>query len=105
MKQFLLALALAMMIFPTVAFAQNSDRQITGRVTDDKGAALSGVTVQVKGTTLTTSTTADGNFSIGVPDTATTLVFSYVGMVTTEINVSGRTTVDVVQLTSSAQTL
>src|SRR5687767_2912847 len=105
MKQILLALALAIMIFPTVAFAQNSDRQITGKVTDDKGTALSGVTVQVKGTTLTTSTTTDGNFSIAVPDTANTLVFSYVGMVTTEINVSGRTTVDVVQLTSSAQTL
>ena len=105
MKQILLALALAIMIFPTVAFAQNSDRQITGKVTDDKGTALAGVTVQVKGTTLTTSTTTDGNFSIAVPDTANTLVFSYVGMVTTEINVSGRTTVDVVQLTSSAQTL
>lgn len=67
---------------------------VKGKVTDDKGSPLSGVSVSVKGTTTGTVTDASGNYSISVPDDAV-LVFSYVGYINAEIRVAGRTSVDV----------
>lgn len=58
-------------------FAQN--RIVTGKVLDEKGAALVGVTVSVKGGTAKTTTGNNGSFSISVPTTAKTLEFTYVG--------------------------
>ena len=70
--------------------------QVTGVVTDDTGEALIGVNILVKGTSNGTTSDLDGSFSINLPDDANTLVFSYTGFETTEINVDGRTTVDVI---------
>ncbi|SEW55183.1 TonB-linked outer membrane protein, SusC/RagA family [Chitinophaga arvensicola] len=51
---------------------------IKGRVTDEAGNALIGVTVLVKGTTQGAKTDADGRFSLEVPENAT-VEFTYVG--------------------------
>ncbi|MBD2724154.1 SusC/RagA family TonB-linked outer membrane protein [Hymenobacter armeniacus] len=60
-------------------------RTISGRVTDQKtGDGLPGVTVLLKGTTNGVSTNADGAFSLSVPESGGTLVFSSVGMTTQE---------------------
>nr|WP_214448810.1 TonB-dependent receptor [Flavihumibacter rivuli] len=64
----------------TVMTVQAQTRQITGKVTDQKdGGPLSGATITVKGTTISTITQADGSFSLSVPENATTLVISSVG--------------------------
>lgn len=61
------------------------DRTITGRVTDQAtGQGLPGVTVLAKGTTLGTATNVDGNFTLSVPATTTTLAFSFIGYTSTE---------------------
>jgi TonB-linked SusC/RagA family outer membrane protein len=58
---------------------------VTGRVVDEKGAPLPGVTVLIKGTAVGTSTNPDGEFTIAnVPDGAT-LVLSFVGYKTQEV--------------------
>lgn len=75
-------------------YAQNT---VTGTVNDDAGEALPGVSVLVKGTTVGTMTLADGTYSIDVPDGSNTLVFSYIGMETQEVVISG----DVVDVTLS----
>lgn len=75
---------------------------VSGRITDDKGEGLPGVTVLVKGTTTGTSTGADGAFSLDVPDGAT-LVISSVGFVTQEVAVAGRTTINVTLATDNQQ--
>ena len=66
---------------------------VTGVVTDDKGEPLPGVTVAVKGTTTGTTTGVDGSFSLTVPDGQEngTLVISFVGYVTQELPLAGRT--------------
>jgi TonB-linked SusC/RagA family outer membrane protein len=51
---------------------------------------IPGVTVQVKGTTIGTTTDANGKYSITVPDNATTLIFSYIGMKKIEVDIAGR---------------
>ncbi len=69
------------------AFAQKT---ITGTVTSaDDGNPLPGVSVVVKGTTIGTITDVDGKYTLsGVPEDATTLVFSFVGYKTVEVPIT-----------------
>jgi len=71
------------------------DIRITGKVTGQNGEPLPGVSVTAKGTSVGTQTDAAGDFSLSVPDAATTLVFSYVGYQSQEVPIRGRTTVNV----------
>jgi len=79
-------------LFATIVQAQN--KTVTGRVVDEKGGAVSGVSVSVKGSRTGTTTGATGNFSINVSDAAV-LTFSSVGFETTEVAVAGKTSVEV----------
>jgi TonB-linked SusC/RagA family outer membrane protein len=69
---------------------------ITGTVISGvKGEGpIPGVTVQVKGTTIGTSTDANGKYSITVPSDATTLIFSYIGMKKQEVEIGNRAVID-----------
>ncbi len=73
-----------------------SDIIITGKVMDDKGAPLSGVSVTVKGTTTGAITDESGNYTLRIGDniTATTLVFSSVGFTSKEEVINGRRTIN-----------
>lgn len=71
-------------------------RDVKGKVTDESGAVLPGVSVVIKSTTLGTTSDSDGNYVISVPDGPATLVFSFVGFGTKELTVQpGTTTLDV----------
>jgi len=58
--------------------------------------AIPGVTVTVKGTTVGAITDVNGKYSITAPQSATTLVFSYIGMKKQEVVIGGRKVLDVV---------
>ena len=67
-----------------------------GKVTDVNQNPLPGVTVMIKGTTTGTVTSNDGEYSFSnVPENGI-LVFSFIGMHTQEIEIQGRTAIDVV---------
>ena len=89
----------AVLLFATALFGQNS-RKITGLVKDETGDPLPGATVTVKGQSQKIYALADidGNYSITVPGLTekTVLVFSYLGMKPSEIQVGNRTKIDVV---------
>src|SRR5690349_20965327 len=70
---------------PTTLRAALPVIDIRGKVTDDKGEPLPGVTVVVKGTSNGTATGADGTFTLNLPEAAGTLVFSYIGYATREV--------------------
>jgi TonB-linked SusC/RagA family outer membrane protein len=76
---------------------------VTGKVTDSKGAPLAGISVKVEGSNLGTSTNADGSFSLAIPNSTVTLVFSGVGFSSKSIHVaSGQfVSVDLVQTNTS----
>ncbi|MCV9385189.1 SusC/RagA family TonB-linked outer membrane protein [Reichenbachiella ulvae] len=77
------------------ANAASADVTVSGTITDQTdGSPLPGVNVLVKGTSTGTVSDLDGNYSINV-DEAGTLVFSFIGYVTTEVQVAGRSTIDV----------
>ena len=64
-------------------------RVISGTVKDPTGETIISASVVVKGTTIGTVTDFDGNYTLDVPDDATVLVFSYIGMQTQELTISG----------------
>lgn len=69
--------------------AWSQTKTITGVVKDATGEPIIGASVLVKGTTIGTVTNFDGAYNLAVPQTAKTLVISYVGMETQEITISG----------------
>ncbi len=69
---------------------------VQGRVTNEKGEPLSGVSVIVKGTTIGTSTAQNGTYIIEVPATNSILVFSAIGFVSEEVAIEGRKEISVV---------
>jgi len=71
-------------------------KAVTGKVTDQSGGSLPGVSVVLKGTSTGTITDANGNYSISnIPENAT-LLFSFVGMKLQEVAVGSKSTIDVV---------
>lgn len=65
-----------------------ADVVVSGKVTDEKGAGLPGVSVVVKGTTLGTTTDNEGKFRITAPNPQAVLVFSFVGFERQEVPVN-----------------
>ena len=64
---------------------------LKGKVVDQKGMPLPGVTVQIKGTSLGVATDVNGNWHLDVPATdGITIVFSFVGMKTQEVTYTGQ---------------
>ena len=76
---------------------------ISGRVVDEQGVGIPGVTVLVKGTSTGTQTDVEGRYSLEVPADAT-LIFSFVGYKTQEAVVGGRSSIEV-RLATDAQGL
>ncbi len=73
-------------------------RSVSGKVTDERGGSLPGVSVVVKGTVTGVITDNDGNYTLGnIPENAT-LVFSFVGMKTQEVSVGARNTINIVMI-------
>jgi len=71
-------------------------KEVSGTVKDKNGEPVPGVSVVVKGTTTGTITANDGIFRLNVPEDAKTLVFSFVGMKTQEVTITGETTFNIV---------
>lgn len=76
---------------------------VKGQVVDASGGGLPGVSIKVKGSNIGTSTDASGNYSFNFPANSV-LVFSYIGFVTQEIPMNGRSTINVT-LADDAQSL
>lgn len=78
-----------------IVIAVEQPRAISGRVTDSSGQALPGVTVAIKGKTTGTITDSNGNYALANVPADAILQFSFVGMKTMEILISGKTMIDV----------
>lgn len=81
--------------FVAVSFGAYAQKTVSGKVIDEGGLALPGVSVVVKGTTIGTVTGNDGTFSLTNVNSDATLLFSFVGMTPQEIVVGNQTTFDV----------
>ncbi|MBI1342216.1 MAG: SusC/RagA family TonB-linked outer membrane protein [Terrimonas sp.] len=84
--------AILMMSIVNVAFAQNIT--VKGKVTNSNGDPVDGVSVMVKGETAGTTTNSSGDFVINAPSKGT-LVFTAVNLLSQEIPVNGRSTINI----------
>lgn len=74
---------------------KNQQIKLSGQILDDNGLPLPGASIQVKGTTTGVISDFDGNFELVLPEDANTIVVSYIGFKTQEVDVTGKTTITV----------
>src|SRR5690349_7158035 len=80
------------------------ERAVTGVVTSQEDAsAIPGVNVVLKGTANGAVTDASGRYRISVPENGGVLVFTFIGLKTQEVDVAGRSTIDVLMETDAQQ--
>jgi TonB-linked SusC/RagA family outer membrane protein len=96
MKKFLFLSIAFVIICVSSLFAQTKVVTGTVRSSVESEGPIAGVSVYVKGTTTGIITGIDGKYSLSIPQNATILVFSFVGMKTQEVGISGRNIIDVV---------
>ena len=87
-----LSLVFALFLF-VVGFTM-AQRSVMGTLTDNSGEALIGANILVKGTTVGTVTDIDGKYTITVPEGSNTLVFSYTGFETQEVELGASNVLD-----------
>lgn len=94
MKQLATSLLAALCLLTTLVSAQTT---LTGTVVDTKGETLIGVTIRLKdNATVGTITDEDGKYSLVVPASSGSLIFTYVGYREMEVNISeGKTTYNI----------
>ena len=92
-----------LVLLPLLSQAQ-ANRTISGKVTDESGSGLPGVSIIVSGTSTGTSSGADGGFTLDVPAATTRLSFSFVGYSAQQVDITGKTSVSV-SMKNDAQAL
>ena len=86
--------------FTPIATFSLVDVSISGRIVDEKGDAIPGVTVVLKGTTVGTTSDANGNYTLTIPDSQQngSLLFSFIGYATKEVRIGNQTVLNVTLL-------
>src|SRR5690606_19821932 len=74
--------------------SQLAEVKVSGTVLDSGGSPIPGVTVSVLGTTIGTATDLNGAYALSVPEGAT-LVFSFIGFETQNVEVGDRSVIDI----------
>ncbi|WP_170179825.1 SusC/RagA family TonB-linked outer membrane protein [Flavivirga rizhaonensis] len=75
--------------------SSNIQKSISGTIKDTNGIPLAGANIVVKGTNNGAQADFDGNYTISNVEDNATLVVSYIGYVTQEVSVNGRSTIDI----------
>lgn len=84
---------LCLVFYASTAFSQATT--VKGKVVDDQNNPLFGVTILLKGSKSGTSSDANGNFSLSLPNPNGTLVISFVGFTNQEVPVNKRNSIDI----------
>jgi TonB-linked SusC/RagA family outer membrane protein len=94
MKRLLLLSSMLLLFASGTALAQ--ERTVSGRVTSSEdGSPIPGVNVLLKGTTIGTATDADGRYAISVPASGGSLIFTFIGLQSREVQIGERSSIDI----------
>ncbi len=80
---------------PLLSESQQQKHRVQGKVSDEKGNPLPGVSVVVKGTTLGVATDVNGAYSLEFEGSDAVLVYSFIGFNSQEVNVAGRSQINI----------
>jgi len=94
---------LAPVLFILLAFRSVKSHTVTGKVVDETGSTIAGVSIRVKGTNTGVSSDMNGSFRITAPGSNSTLVFSAAGYETVEVKINGRTNITITLKAASQQ--
>ncbi|GAB3700105.1 TonB-dependent receptor [Spirosoma flavus] len=75
--------------------------RVTGKVIDDQGQGLPGVSIVVKGTTTGTVSSADGTYGLNVPNKTATLIYSFIGYTSQEVPINNRDAINITLATDN----
>lgn len=93
LRSTVITLGMLLFGFASVGLAQNT---VSGVVTDaESGETLPGVNILVEGTSEGTSTNAEGEYTINIPDGGEQLVFTFVGYDEQRVDINGRSEINV----------
>ena len=97
MKKFLLfSFLLVLVLGYERSLAQEQERGVSGKVTSaDEQQPLPGVNVILKGTTIGTVTDVEGRYSLNIPEGNATLVFTFIGLESREVQVGSQSIIDI----------
>jgi len=99
MRKHLLILFISLITVCTTVAQVNAQTRVTGKILDSQTKEpLIGASVLVKGTSVATSASLNGTFKITVPAGGTTLVISYVGYITKEVEINGKTDLGTIEV-------
>ncbi len=91
--------------FCAIASVFAQERSVSGTITSiEDGASIPGVNVVLKGTTTGTTSDLDGNYRLTVPEEGGVLIYSFIGLVSQEVEIGSRSVIDVA-MTSDVQEL
>ncbi len=96
-------LSMSMILLTSFAWLQAQNRTVSGKVSEQYGAALPGVNVFMKGSTIGTITDIEGNYKLDIPSDAEVLIFSFIGYTTQEEAINGRSIIDVSMSTNVSE--
>jgi TonB-linked SusC/RagA family outer membrane protein len=74
---------------------QTNEFSVKGMITDEKGLGLPGVTIKLKGSSTTVISSNNGSYSFTAPEGNGILVFSYIGYISQEVSINGKSTINV----------
>jgi len=88
-------------LLSSALMAEDQQKSVTGRITDNTGVALPGVNILEKGTINGVISDVDGEFTLNVASANSVLVFSFVGYTSQEVTVGTQTTINITLLESA----
>src|SRR6188768_1733235 len=90
------SLFIAITLFHSEAYSQNSPLRVSGQVTDvSSGETLVGATVKVQGGDNSATVDGTGKFSIGVPSASSVLVVTFTGYTEQQVPLEGKTVLNI----------
>ena len=99
---FVSSLFMLLLLVSSNMTAQSNASEVSGTVVSaEDSMPLPGVSIVLKGTATGVTTDFDGNYSIKMPNSTGTLVFSYLGFETREVAVNGQSTINVSMATDT----
>ena len=97
------SLVLILMMCLIVPFIYAQERSVSGIVSDSNGEPLPGVSILIEGTTQGTTSDANGNYRLVIPDSENILIFSYVGYITARVAVGNQSEINISLLEDISQ--
>ena len=86
---------LFILLFTVAILTQAQNKSVLGKVTGSDNEGVPGVNVLVRGSNVGTATKADGTYQINVPNKGGTLVFSFIGYKSKEVEINNQSNINV----------